>query len=73
MSNTDGPSGTLEITPEIGSENKNEIPPNLNETLTNINMNMSSMTELLKKLVEGSVNAPIGHTYEGPTGAFNIL
>ena len=72
MSNTDGPSGTLEITPEIGSENKNEIPPNLNETLTNINMNMSSMTELLKKFVQGSVNAPIGHTYEGPTGSSNI-
>ncbi len=49
MPNTDGPSESLAITPEIGIKNQNEIPPSLNETLYTLNDNMSSMTELLKK------------------------
>ena len=72
MSNTDWLLGTLETIPEIGIENRIEIPLNLNETLTNLNNNTSSMTALLKKFVACSVNAPIRHTYEGPTGSSHI-
>ncbi len=72
MSNTDGPSRSLEITPEIGIENQNEIPPNLDETLNTLKDNIRSMTELLKEFVQDSMHVPIGNSYEGPTSSSNI-
>lgn len=72
MSNTAGPSGSSQNTPEIGIENQNEIPPNLDETLNTLKDNMSSMTELLKKFVQDSTHVPIEHSYEGPTGSSNV-